>query len=150
MRETKPVKTIKIKPLYSLLFIGIGQIYGAFTIYRLGVLTVKETWINQVCIVLVFVLIGWAIYLFYSFSMFFRLKDNKIILREDNLSLFGVELSYSDIEDFGINASDSELSMDISIKDLDEPIPIVSKFMKLKDFHMLTKTLIEKTTTNQR
>ncbi|MCR9228720.1 MAG: hypothetical protein NXH90_14980 [Flavobacteriaceae bacterium] len=128
---------------------GISQLYGAFVIYRLGVLTIKEAWINQVCLIAVFVLIGWSAYLIYSFFQFYRLKDDKIILRENNFSLFGIEINYSDIKDFGIDASDSVLSLNIRLKYLDEPIPIVSKFMKLKEFHFLMKTLIEKTDQNR-
>lgn len=144
-----PIKTIKIKPLYSLLFIGIGQLYGAFIIFRLGVLTIKEVWINQVCTLAVIALIGWSAYLIYSFSKYYRLKDNKIILEETSVSLFGIEINYGDIKDFGIDTSDSVLSVNIHLEYLDEPIPIVSKFMKLKEFHFLLKTLIEKTNENQ-
>lgn len=149
MIMAESVKIIKIKPLYKLLLMGISQLYGAFVIYRLGVLTIKEAWINQVCLIAVFVLIGWSAYLIYSFFQFYRLKDDKIILRENNFSLFGIEINYSDIKDFGIDASDSVLSLNIRLKYLDEPIPIVSKFMKLKEFHFLMKTLIEKTDQNR-
>ncbi len=141
-------KTIKIKPLYKLLFLGIGQLYGAFVIYRLGVLKIKEAWINQVCLIAVLALVGWSVYLIYSFFQFYRLKDDKIILRENNLSLFGVQINYRDIKDFGIDTSDSVLSVNIHLKYLEEPIPVVSKYMKLKEFHLLIKTLIEKTNQN--
>ncbi|MCK0159959.1 hypothetical protein [Allomuricauda sp. F6463D] len=148
MIMAESVKIIKIKPLYKLLFLGIGQLYGAFVIYRLGVLKIKEAWINQVCLIAVLALVGWSVYLIYSFFQFYRLKDDKIILRENNLSLFGVEINYRDIKDFGIDTSDSVLSVNIYMKYLDEPIPVVSKFMKLKEFHLLIKTLIEKTNQN--
>ena len=143
------VKIIKIKPLYKLLLLGIGQLYGAFVIYRLGVLKIKETWINLVCLIAVLAIVGWSVYLIYSFFQFYRLKDDKIILRENNFSLFGIEINYSDIRDFGIDTSDSVLSINIHLKYLNEPIPIVSKYMKLKEFHLLVKTLIEKTNPNQ-
>ena len=143
------VKIIKIKPLYKLLLLGIGQLYGAFVIYRLGVLKIKETWINLVCLIAVLAIVGWSVYLIYSFFQFYRLKDDKIILRENNFSLFGIEINYSDIRDFGIDTSDSVLSINIHLKYLNEPIPIVSKYMKLKEFHSLVKTMIEKTNPNQ-
>lgn len=143
------VKIIKIKPLYKLLLLGIGQLYGAFVIYRLGVLKIKEVWINQVCLIAALAIIGWSVYLIYSFFQFYRLKDDKIILRENNFSLFGIEINYSDIKDFGIDTFDSVLSVNIHIKYLNEPIPILSKYMKLKEFHLLIKTLIEKTNQNE-
>ncbi len=148
MHMAESVKIIKIKPLYKLLLIGISQLYGAFVIYRLGVLIIKEAWINLICLIAVFALIAWSAYLIYSFFQFYRLKDNKIILRENNLSLFGIEINYCDIKNFGIDSSDSVLSVNIDLKYLDEPIPIVAKFMKLKEFHFLMKTLIEKTNQN--
>lgn len=149
MIMAEPDKIIKIKPLYKLLVLGIGQLYGAFVIYRLGVLKIKEAWINQVCMIAVLALVGWSVYLIYSFFQFYRLKDDKIIFRANNLSLFGVEINYRDIKEFGINTSDSVLSVNIHLNYLDEPIPVVSKFMKLKEFHFLMKTLIEKTNQNQ-
>ncbi|MFS4456678.1 hypothetical protein [Maribacter sp. 2304DJ31-5] len=142
------IETIKIKPLYNLLFIGIGQLYGAFVIYKLGVLTIKEAWVNQVCLIAALALIGWSAYLIYSFSKFYRLKDDKIILRENDLSLFGIEINYYDIKDFGIDISDSVLCVNIHLKYLNEPIPVVSKYMKLKEFHILMKILIDKTNQN--
>ena len=150
MIMAEPVKTIKIKPLYTLLFIGIGQLYGAFVIYRLGVLTIKEAWVNLICVTAALAILGWSAYLIYSFLQFYRLKDDKIILRENNFSLFGIEINYSDIKEFGIDTSDSVLCVNIHLKYLAEPIPIVSKFMKLNEFHFLMKTLIEKTNQNQR
>lgn len=149
MIMAEPLKIIKIRPLYALLFLGIGQLYGAFVIYRLGVLTIKEAWINQVCLMAVLGIIGWSVYLIYSFLQFYRLKDDKIIFREHNFSLFGIEINYSDIKDFGIDASDSVLCVNIHLTYLEEPIPIVSKFMKLDEFHFLMGTLIEKTHQNQ-
>lgn len=125
--------------MYKLLFLGIGQLYGAFVIYRLGVLKIKEAWIDQVCLMAVLALVGWSVYLIYSFFQFYRLKDDKIILRENNLSLFGVQINYRDIKDFGIDTSDSVLSVNIHLKYLEEPIPVVSKYMKLKEFHLLIK-----------
>tara|TARA_Y100001001_G_C7960843_1_gene292459 strand:- start:667 stop:1110 length:444 start_codon:yes stop_codon:yes gene_type:complete len=142
-------KVIKIKPLYKLLLLGVGQLYGAFVIYRLGVLKIKEVWINQVCLIAVFAIVGWSVYLIYSFFQFYRLKDDKIIFRENNFSLFGIEINYCDIKDFGIDTSDSVLSVNIHLKYLDKPIPVVSKYMKSRDFHFLMKTLIEKTNQNQ-
>lgn len=143
------IETIKTKPLYNLLLLGIGQLYGAWVIFRLGVMVIKESWINQVCLIAVFALIGWSFYLIFSFAKFFRLKDKTIVLREKNLSLFGIEINYNDIQDFGIDTSDSVLSVNIHLEYLDEPIPVVSKFMRLREFHLLLKTLIEKTNIDQ-
>ena len=138
------IKTIKIKPLFSLLLMGIGQLYGAFVIYRLGVLKIKEDWINLVCGIAVIILLCWSFYVLYSFSRYFSLKETKIVLKEHTFSLFGVILNYSDVKNVTIDSTKSELSISIDMKYLEEPIPIVSKYMKLQDFHFLVKTLIEK------
>ena len=148
MKTSESDQTIKIRPLYNLLLLGVVQLFGAFTIYRLGVLKIKETWINQICLLAVLGLIGWAFYLFYSFSTFYKLKDDKIVLRKNNFLLFGIEIDYNDVKEFGINTKDSVLSLNIYLNYLKEPIPVVAKFMKLKEFHLLLKTLIEKTGKN--
>lgn len=142
---SKSAQTIKIRPLYNVLLVGVVQLFGAFTIYRLGILKIKEVWINQLCSVAVIVLIGWALYLFYSFSNFYKLKDDKIILYENYFSLFGIKIDYADIKEISLNPKDSVLSLNIHISYLEEPIPVVAKFMKLKEFHALLSFLIEKT-----
>lgn len=136
-------KTIKIRPLYSLLLLGITQLYGAFVIFRLGVLRIKEEWINVVCFVVALGLVVWASYIFHAFSKYYSLKDNKIIFKRGVFVFFGIELKYSDIKDVKIKIYDSQLTLDIYLKQWEEPIPLTAAYMKLKDLHEVFKILIE-------
>ncbi len=137
------IKSIKIKPLYHLLFLGIGQLYGAFVIFRLGVLIIKEEWINILSFIAALGLVVWAGYIFYAFSRYFNLKDNKIIFKKGMFSFLGVELKYSDINYFEIKTYDSELTLDIYLKQLEEPISLTAIYMKPNDFHTIFKALVE-------
>lgn len=139
----KTDKTIKIKPLYSLLILGIAQLYGAFVIFRLGVLTIKEDWINTVCLLGSLGLVVWAGYILNAFSRYFRLKDNKIIFKRGMFLFFGIELEYSYIKDLEIKVYSSDLTLDIYLNQSEAPIPLSASYMKLKDFHEVYKTLVE-------
>lgn len=143
MATFKENKTIKIKPLYRLLFLGIAQLSGAFMIFRLGVLVIKEEWINVVCFLIAAGLVVWAGYLFYAFSRYYSLKNNKIVFRKGLFVFFGYELKYSDLKDVEIKTYDSELTLNIYLKQREEPIPLTATYMKIKDFHEVFKTLIE-------
>ncbi|MEO9512347.1 MAG: hypothetical protein ABJN84_14940 [Flavobacteriaceae bacterium] len=139
----KSDKTIKLKPLYHLLILGIGQLYGAFVIFRLGVLTIKEDWINIVCFVASLGLMVWSGYLINAFFRYFSLKDNKIIFKRGNFLFLGIELEYSYIKDLEIKVYSSDLTLDIYLKQSEEPIPLSASYMKLRDFHEVYKTLVE-------
>lgn len=136
-------KTIKIRPLYSLLLLGITQLYGAFMMFKLGVLVIKEEWINVVCFLTAAGLVVWAGYIFYAFSRYYGLKDNKIVFRKGLFVFFGYELKYSDLKDVEIKTYDSELTLNIYLKQTEEPIPLTATYMKIKDFHEVFKILIE-------
>ncbi|MBS9462523.1 hypothetical protein KIM67_08880 [Flagellimonas sp. 389] len=142
MKTVREDKTIKIKPLYRLLVLGITQLYGAFVIFRLGVLVIKELWINTICAIAALGLVLWGFYILYNFLRIYKVKERKIILRDETFVLFGSELSYADVENVTINNDGSELAMDIHLRQLEKPIPLVAVYMQLKEFHEIYKTLV--------
>ncbi len=142
MKTVREDKTIKIKPLYRLLILGITQLYGAFVIFRLGVFVIKEPWINTICAIAALGLVLWGFYILYNFLRIYKVKERKIILRDETFVLFGSELSYADVENVTINNDGSELAMDIHLRQLEKPIPLVAVYMQLKEFHEIYKTLV--------
>lgn len=143
MQDPRLGKAIKIRPLYHLLFLGIAQWYGAFVIFRLGVLVIKEEWVNTLCTVASLGLLVWGGYLFHAFYKFFKLKDHNIIFKRGKFLFFGVELKYSYIRELEIKVYDSDLTLDIYIAQSEDAIPLSASYMRLKDFHTVYKTLVE-------
>ncbi|MEM7484550.1 MAG: hypothetical protein AAF348_05015 [Bacteroidota bacterium] len=143
MKTVRGDKVIKIKPLYRLLLLGITQLYGAFVIFRLGVFVIKEPWINTICSIAALGLVLWGFYILHNFSRIYRIKERKIVLKDKTFVLFGSELSYADVEDVTIHSDSSELAMDIHLKQLDAPIPLVAVYMQLKEFHEIYKALVK-------